>query len=99
MHETRVATGVEELEQHGEEYGIHFTDARLSAKDGDSIGLHLTPEFLEPVPQGMIFKEILSRYFINPVSMMMTDKMLKILGGYDEELAYEDFDLWVRLEK
>ena len=28
--------------------------------------------------------------------MLMNREMLLKLGGYDEQLAYEDFDLWVR---
>ena len=28
--------------------------------------------------------------------MMMRRDVLDMLGGYDEQLAYEDFDLWVR---
>ena len=99
LHETRIARGVEVLEKRGEKYGVHFTDARMIDEKGQNIGLHITQEYYNPVPEGIIFKQLLAKYFINPVSMMLSDKMLNILGGYDESLAYEDFDLWVRSSK
>jgi glycosyltransferase involved in cell wall biosynthesis len=48
------------------------------------------------IPQGKIFRDILSRYFINSPTMMIRKSLLDALGGYDETLAYEDFDFWVR---
>jgi hypothetical protein len=34
--------------------------------------------------------------FIIPCSMMIKKEVLDQLGGYDETLAYEDFDFWIR---
>ena len=48
------------------------------------------------VPSGDVYKEILERYFICPPTMMIRKQVLDDLGGYDEQLAYEDFDFWVR---
>jgi len=99
LHRTRVEAGVRALENKGEKYGVNFTDAKLIDSRGNKIGLHRTADFINPVPEGYIFKDLLSRYFINPVSMMLSDKMLVLLGGFDESLAYEDFDLWIRSSK
>jgi len=38
----------------------------------------------------------LSRYFICAPTMMIRKKVLDELNGYDEDLAYEDFDFWIR---
>lgn len=50
----------------------------------------------QPVPSGDVYKEILERYFICPPTMMIRKQVLDDMGGYDEKLAYEDFDFWVR---
>ena len=48
------------------------------------------------VPTGHIFRQVLASYFICTPTMLMRRSMLDQLGGYDESLSYEDFDLWVR---
>lgn len=50
----------------------------------------------QTVPQGYIYKQILAKSFISAPSMMIRKKILDELGGYDEELSYEDYDFWVR---
>ena len=48
------------------------------------------------VPSGNVFRDVLAAYFICTPTMMMRRDVLLELGGYDESLAYEDFDFWVR---
>jgi hypothetical protein len=48
------------------------------------------------VPTGDVYKEILRRYFICTPTIMMRKSVLMKLGGYDENLSYEDFDFFVR---
>jgi len=48
------------------------------------------------VPSGNVFRNVLESYFICTPTMMMRRDVLLELGGYDETLAYEDFDFWVR---
>jgi hypothetical protein len=43
-----------------------------------------------------VYKEILKRYFICTPTIMMRKSVLMALGGYDEKLAYEDFDFFIR---
>lgn len=91
----RVAKGVELLESRPE-VGIQFSDAELIDEKGRTLGHH-SDHFPHPtIPQGWVFKEVVARYFINSPTMMMRRSLLEELGGYDEALAYEDFDLWVR---
>lgn len=97
---SRIKIGVERLQLKGESYGVHFTDALLIDRKGNQIGKHLTKDFFEEeVPEGILFIYLLEKYFINPVSMMYTQELLEYLGGYDESLSYEDFDLWIRSSK
>ena len=96
----RVAIGVREMEEAGEAWGVHFTDAIYINAVGKFLKAHYkrnaSGELLEPVPQGQVYREVLERYFICTPTMMMRRSVLDTLNGYDETLAYEDFDFWVR---
>lgn len=96
----RISVGVDCFLKVGSEYGVHFGDARIIDKNGDLLGEHLTSSYFQhDVPEGILFSTLLSKYFINPATMMYSKPLLDYLGGYDESLAYEDFDLWVRSSK
>lgn len=96
----RVSVGVDSFIENGPNFGVHFTDAQMIDNNGTVIREHKTTSFFShEVPQGYIFKELLSKYFVNPVTMMYSKALLEFLGGYDESLKYEDFDLWVRSSK
>lgn len=85
----RVSIGVEEFLNHDESYGVQFGDVLYS--NGD---IH-SNRFPNP-PQGDIYLNLIRRYFIAAASMMSRRSVLTMLNGYDETLAYEDFDFWIR---
>lgn len=95
----RVAAGVEALSMNPA-CGVHFTNAELIDEAGQHAGWHYPVDddgkSIVPVPTGDVFSELVSRYFINPVTMMMRKSVLDELDGFDESLSYEDFDFWVR---
>lgn len=91
----RVERGVALMEAHPE-CGVQFSDAIIIDAEGGTLGLHSDRFPHTTIPQGKIFRDILSRYFINSPTMMIRKSLLDALGGYDESLAYEDFDFWVR---
>ncbi len=96
----RISVGVDCFLNVGSEYGVHFGDARIIDEKGNLLGEHLTGSYFQGnVPEGILFSTLLSKYFINPATMMYSKSLLDYLGGYDESLAYEDFDLWVRSSK
>lgn len=96
----RVAEGVKALEAAGEEYAVNFTDVTYIDPLGVSLRGHYKRDrhgkIREKVPQGWVYEDILSRYFISSPSMLMRRLVLEAVGGYDESLAYEDFDFWLR---
>jgi glycosyltransferase involved in cell wall biosynthesis len=92
----RLSIGVEMLEARDPEFGVHFANVRLVDRQGKMIEEHLSSNFYQPVPEGFVFKQLLEKYFINPAGMMIANAVLEDMSGYDESLAYEDFDLWVR---
>ena len=93
---SRIETGVRELQQSGKEYGVHFSDAELISETGTHVSFHSGRFPHNTIPQGDIYKELISRYFICPPTVMCTRAVMNELNGYDESLTYEDFDFWIR---
>jgi len=97
---TRVADQVAAFRQAGPGCGMVFSDAELIDEDSRHVRYHYRRDArgrLHPQPaSGYVFAEVLRRYFISTPTMMMRRATLAQLGGYDETLAYEDFDFWVR---
>lgn len=99
MLSQRVEKQVVFFESLSEEYGVIYSNAiYIDAENkflynhfGDCALLNFQTRF-----QGDIYKEVLQEYFIPPPTMMFRNSVLKSLNGYDESLAYEDFDFWIR---
>lgn len=96
----RIARQVAFFESLSEEYGVIFSNAQyLDARD-NPLHLHYKTDedgkAVEVVPSGDVYRAVLEKYFICTPTMMMRRSLLHRLGGYDESLAYEDFDFWVR---
>ncbi len=99
----RVAQQVAAFAAAAPTVGVVYSNAELIAEDGRPLGLHHRPdragELLPRPASGWVFAEVLRRYFISTPTMMMRRACLTSLGGYDETLAYEDFDFWVRASR
>jgi glycosyltransferase involved in cell wall biosynthesis len=93
---TRVEKGVSAFLSADARTGVHFSDAELIDETGKQLGFHSDRFPHSTVRQGDVYEEILRRYFINSPTMMMRREVFEKLGGYDESLAYEDFDFWIR---
>lgn len=93
---TRVEVGVSALQGKGSEYDVNFSDAALVDESGRFLSYHSDKYPHHTIPQGNVYKEIISRYFICPPTVMGTREVLEYLSGYDESLSYEDFDFWIR---
>lgn len=49
--------------------------------------------------EGNVFQALFEKRFICPPSVIFKTEVLKQVGGYDENLSYEDFDIWMRLAR
>lgn len=94
--ENRIQEGVDALQSAGGEYGVQFSDAILIDEEGNEIGLHSEKYPHSSIPSGDIYLQLIQRYFICAPSMLIKREVLTHLNGYDETLAYEDFDFWIR---
>lgn len=92
----RVEKGVMALTQAGDSFGINFTDADWIAEDGSHLYRHSDRFPHDTIPEGNIYKDLIRRFFICSPTMMFKREVIDSLGGYDEDLAYEDFDFWIR---
>lgn len=100
MLPNRIEEQVRFFEMQEANVGVVFSNAEIVDEHGKHMRLHYAVDshgnIKEEVPEGDVYSEVLSRYFISPPTMMMRREVLNDLGGYDESLAYEDFDFWVR---
>ncbi len=80
--------------------GIVYSNADYIDDKSKVIGNHnemlFAKKMIDRPYQGDIFQMILQRYFICTPTMIIRKSVLDRLEGYDESLAYEDFDFWVR---
>lgn len=99
----RVAQQVTQLQAADASVGVVYSNCELIDEASRPLGLHHRADAagrLRPAPaSGWVFAEVLRRYFISTPTMMMRRACLDSLGGYDETLAYEDFDFWVRASR
>ena len=82
------------------DYGVVYSDAEYIDDDSRHLSYHCKRDKEGNVtsfaPSGDIFSYLVARYFICPPTMFIRRAVLEELNGYDETLAYEDFDFWVR---
>jgi len=96
----RVALQVEAFEQLDQTYGVVYTDAVYINDASAAIGYHYkrspSGQLDAYAPSGDVFADLVGKYIICPPTMMVRRSVFEDLNGYDESLAYEDFDFWVR---
>jgi glycosyltransferase involved in cell wall biosynthesis len=96
----RIEKQVAALQKLDHSWGVVFTDVLYIDHDSQPLFQHypylLEKQLIKQVPQGDIYRELISTYFISAPSMLVRRKVFEQLNGYDETLAYEDFDFWIR---
>jgi len=95
----RIVEGVKTIEQAGEDFGVTFSDAQYIDEQGNPLWLHSEKYPHSSIPKGDVYKEVIERYFICSPTMMFRKSVLDSLNGYDESLAFEDFDFWIRASR
>ncbi len=103
LHPQRILMMVEAFERQPEYVGLLHSNGLIIDSEGNYLRhyhpIEATGDTKKAIPQGDVFADVLQGHFICPPSMLMRKKMLDELGGYDEELSFEDFDLWVRASR
>jgi glycosyltransferase involved in cell wall biosynthesis len=96
----RISRQVALFEELAGPYAVVFSNATYIDEEGHPLNQHYPTgpdgRSAVQVPSGNVFQHVLESYFICTPTMMMRRDVLNELGGYDETLAFEDFDFWVR---
>lgn len=84
--------------------GVVYGNAALISEDGKPIGYYYELDdegkIITLPPSGNIHLSVLGQHHkICSVSSMVKREVFENLGGYDENLAYEDLDLWMCASK
>jgi glycosyltransferase involved in cell wall biosynthesis len=93
----RIQKGIDGFVQKGDRYAVQFSDANLIDETGKFINKHSDKFPHHTIPQGDLYAEVIQRYFICSPTMLIRKSAVDAFGGYDENLKYEDFDLWVQV--
>jgi glycosyltransferase involved in cell wall biosynthesis len=96
LYPERIEKGLKALQTSGHGYGVNFSDAEWISETDKRLYFHSERYPHNNIPQGNIYKNLITTFFICPPSMMFKREVMNYLGGYDESLGYEDFDFWVR---
>jgi glycosyltransferase involved in cell wall biosynthesis len=73
------------------------------ASQMDESGNRLPKNFIEAhraapdMPSGRIFPALADGNFVPAMATLIRRDAIEAVGGYDERLTYEDFDMWLRL--
>jgi len=80
--------------------GLIYSNAEYFYSNNNNANhLHFGPASKLRIHEGWVFKQVVQEYFIPTSSTIFRTSALKELNGYDEELSFEDFDIWVRLSR
>ncbi len=87
------------LMETSEQIGVIFSDSLFIDEKSKIYNSFFLKKFREQSlkPIGNVYEKVLQKkLFMMPVTMMTRRTVFEQLGGYDETLAYEDTDFWVR---
>jgi glycosyltransferase involved in cell wall biosynthesis len=81
--------------------GVVYSDAWQNDVDGHT----LAEKFIEAhrrfpiMPEGNLFPVLLEGNFIPALATTIRRECFETVGPYDEDLVYEDFDMWLRISR
>lgn len=89
----RIEQQVNKFEE-SDQIGVVTSDAKYINENSDWLAdFHQKTKLFQ---EGKVYEAILKKTLILPSTMMIRKSVLDELGGYDETLAYEDFDFLIR---
>lgn len=95
----KIAHQLAAIREAGEQVAVVYSDASQM----DESGHRLPHDFMEhhrpgtAAPSGVIFPTLAEGNFIPAMATMIRTSAIAAVGGYDERLTYEDYDMWLRL--
>lgn len=92
----KISQQVKQLNTLSDDYGMVYSDLIFVDSQNQALNNYKTQT---SYPVGNVFLEVLKGHCIYACTMMVKRSVLDVLEGYDESLAYEDFDFLLRVTK
>jgi glycosyltransferase involved in cell wall biosynthesis len=95
----KIAVQLAAARQCANDVAVIYSDASQI----DVAGIRLPKNFMEdhrpgrPAPTGAVFSALADGNFIPAMATLIRRSAIAAVGGYDERLTYEDYDMWLRL--
>lgn len=97
----KTAVQIELMKKQPENVAVVYSDAYLIKDDGSphyGWFIQRRRQFTD-APDGYIYDDLLKGNFIPAMSTLIRSDVVRELGGWDNNLAYEDQDMWLRISK
>jgi glycosyltransferase involved in cell wall biosynthesis len=100
LESEKLVKDVKILESSSEKVGLVYSDASIIDENGEFIQRNFIrnhrPEFRE-MPSGNVYHVLLQGNYIPSMTPLIKKAVFNEIGIYDESLAYEDYDMWLRI--
>jgi len=95
----KLQTQVELLERLPEKVGVVYSDALQMDESGNTLPAMFIESHrrFESLPQGNIAEVLWEGNFIPAMTTLVRKACFDRVGGYDESLFFEDWDMWLRI--
>lgn len=87
---------VKVMEAHPEAVLAHGNALHID-EEGHPLGYEHSLGEARPDWSGRVWRQLFGQRFICPPTVLFRTEALREVGGYDESLSFEDFDIWMRL--
>ena len=89
------------MEGLSEDIGVIYSDALQMNEDGNLLPKMFLESHLKfsDIPKGDIFPVLLEQNFIPAMTTLIRRSCYDKVGWYDENLCYEDWDMWLRISQ
>jgi len=96
----KTSVQVQLLESAPQDVCAVYSNAYLIREDGSPRDKNFMEiRNVKGFPQGEIFEHLLTDNFIPAMSVLLKMECFRTVGNFDEQLVYEDYDMWLRLSK
>lgn len=95
----RIRKQVQAFQDLGPEYAMCYSDVVNIDKDGNLLNDGRPVMWTQGHPEGEVFHALLARNFIPAMAQLVRVSVYRELGGFDESLSYEDWDMWLRIAR
>jgi len=97
----KIKKQVEVMDNSGPEVGVVYSDAHQIDAHGNLLNKKFieSHRFFDKPPEGYIHSILLEDNFIPAMTTLIKKSCYDKVGYYDEELMFEDWDLWLRISK